>query len=385
MRDSFGREINYLRISVTDRCNLRCVYCMPEEGIPLLSHDDIMSFEQIEAVTEAAVRLGMDKIRLTGGEPLARKGIVELVRMLGRIEGLRTLTMTTNATMLAPLARELASAGLDSVNISLDTLDPERYARITRRGRLADALEGLDAALQAELAVKINMVVLEDTTAADIEEMRRFAASRGAALQTIARYSLHDEKQDGGEYDRPPTCSRCNRIPASGEWRPAVLPAFGHRYTYRFRRDRRKPEKGDPGKTAARHGELHHRRGADRRIKAYRGGCYKWRGRKGGGIQAGPRPCGRSAHHDKEKQAMNEPTSFTHLDSEGNARMVDVSSKPRVQRTATAAGRILLAPWHDRDDPGKPDCQGQCARDCADRGHNGCKTRLRSHPALPYH
>jgi cyclic pyranopterin phosphate synthase len=185
---------------------------MPEEGIPLLSHDDIMSFEQIEAVTEAAVRLGMDKIRLTGGEPLARKGIVELVRMLGRIEGLRTLTMTTNATMLAPLARELASAGLDSVNISLDTLDPERYARITRRGRLADALEGLDAALQAELAVKINMVVLEDTTAADIEEMRRFAASRGAALQTIARYSLHDEKQDGGEYDRPPTCSRCNRI-----------------------------------------------------------------------------------------------------------------------------------------------------------------------------
>lgn len=212
MRDSFGREINYLRISVTDRCNLRCVYCMPEEGIPLLSHDDILSFEQIEAVAEAAVRLGISKIRLTGGEPLSRKGIVELVRMLRRIEGIRTLTMTTNATMLAPLARQLASAGLNSVNISLDTLEPERYARITRWGRLADALEGLDAALQAGLLVKINMVVLEDTTAADIEEMRRFAASRGAAFQTIARYSLLDQKQDTGEYDRPPPCAQCNRI-----------------------------------------------------------------------------------------------------------------------------------------------------------------------------
>ncbi|MDH7483643.1 MAG: radical SAM protein [Spirochaetales bacterium] len=212
MRDSFGREVNYLRISVTDRCNLRCIYCMPEGGIDLLPHDRIMRFEQIELVARAAVDLGIRKIRLTGGEPLARKGIVDLVRMLRRIEGLDTLAMTTNGTMLAPLAASLAEAGLDSVNISLDTLDPVCYRAITRVGRLEDALAGIDAALAAGLPVKLNMVVLKDTAMQDIEAMRRFAADKGASLQTIAQYSLHSLKEDGGEYDRPPPCARCNRI-----------------------------------------------------------------------------------------------------------------------------------------------------------------------------
>lgn len=212
MYDSFGREITYLRISVTDRCNQRCIYCMPAEGIRLLPHADILSFEQIAAVVHAAVHLGIDKVRLTGGEPLARKGIADLVRMLGRIEGLRTLAMTTNGTMLPPLAEELAAAGLQSVNISIDSLDPDRYARITRGGRLSDALAGLDAALKAGLKVKINMVVLEDTAPSEIEEMRRFASLRGTAIQTIAHYSLSETKRDVHDFDRPPPCDRCNRI-----------------------------------------------------------------------------------------------------------------------------------------------------------------------------
>lgn len=212
MRDAFGRDITYLRISITDRCNLRCLYCMPEEGIHLLSHDDILSFEKIDAIARAAVRLGIRKIRLTGGEPLARKGVVELVRMLGAVPDLETLAMTTNGTLLAPLAQSLAEAGLDSVNISLDTLDSGRYRAITRRGNIDDAFDGMRAALLAGLVVKLNMVVLEDTTDAEIAAMRDFATSSGVALQTISRYSLQEEKRDGDGCDRPPPCACCNRM-----------------------------------------------------------------------------------------------------------------------------------------------------------------------------
>jgi GTP 3',8-cyclase len=212
MRDAFGRDITYLRISVTDRCNLRCRYCMPEEGIELLSHEEMLTYEEIAEIAKVAVRLGMTKLRLTGGEPLARRGIVDLVRMLKAIPGLSTLAMTTNGSLLEPLAAGLADAGLDSVNISLDTLDPEKYASITRRGRLSDVLAGLDAAIRAGLAVKLNMVVLPDTGEAEIEAMRDFAKARGAALQTIARYSLQENKRDDYVYDRPPPCSSCNRI-----------------------------------------------------------------------------------------------------------------------------------------------------------------------------
>ena len=212
MRDAYGREITYLRISVTDRCNLRCRYCMPEEGIQLLSHDDILSFERIEEIARAAARLGITKIRLTGGEPLARKGIVDLVAKLGRVPGLSQLAMTTNGTMLAPIAAALASSGLRSVNISLDTLDPARYRYLTRRGNIEEAFEGIAAAIGAGLAVKINMVVMEDTSEAEIVAMRDFAKSRGIGFQTISRYSLQEMKRDGNEFDRPPPCSACNRI-----------------------------------------------------------------------------------------------------------------------------------------------------------------------------
>ena len=129
MYDRFNRKINYLRISVTDRCNLRCVYCMPEEGVKLLDHKDILTFDEIVKVTQTAVRKGVDKVRLTGGEPLVRKDIVKLVRMIGEVDGIKDYGMTTNGILLDRFANKLAKAGLQRVNISLDTLDPQNIKR----------------------------------------------------------------------------------------------------------------------------------------------------------------------------------------------------------------------------------------------------------------
>ena len=158
--DTFGRRIDYLRISVTDRCNLRCVYCMPSDGVPWKDRSELLTFEEIERLTVAAVAEGISKIRLTGGEPLVRKGIVDLVRRLGAIDGVEAIAMTTNGTLLPRMAGDLASAGLARVNISLDSLDPGDYSRATRGGRVEDALAGIDAALAAGMRpVKVNVVV----------------------------------------------------------------------------------------------------------------------------------------------------------------------------------------------------------------------------------
>ncbi len=135
MYDRFKRKINYLRISVTDMCNLRCGYCMPAEGVKLVQHDDILSFEEITALTRQAVALGMDKVRLTGGEPLIRRDILALVEMLGQIKGIQDFAMTTNGILLPDYAPGLKAAGIQRLNISLDTLDPIRYRAITRSGR----------------------------------------------------------------------------------------------------------------------------------------------------------------------------------------------------------------------------------------------------------
>ena len=159
--DNYARPINYLRVSVTDLCNLRCVYCMPEEGVPKLSHDNILRFEEIVRIVRVAVDMGIIHVRLTGGEPLVRRGIVDLVAELGRLPGLDDLSMTTNGTLLSRFAASLAQAGLDRINISLDTLQPERFRHITRRGELEDVLYGRRAALDAGLRpVKINTVVV---------------------------------------------------------------------------------------------------------------------------------------------------------------------------------------------------------------------------------
>lgn len=177
MRDAQGRRIDYLRLSVTDRCNCRCAYCMPADGVPMLSHDDVCSFEELARITEACCELGVTKVRLTGGEPLARRGLLGLVRMLREVPGVRELAMTTNATLLAPVASELRAAGLDRINVSLDSLRPERYAAITRGARLDDALAGLRAAHDAGFTgTKVNCVLMggvNDDEVADIAVLAR--------------------------------------------------------------------------------------------------------------------------------------------------------------------------------------------------------------------
>ncbi len=172
--DAYDRPIQYLRVSVTDRCNLRCVYCMPEEGVAKFSHQDILRHEEIVRIVRIAVETGFVHIRLTGGEPLVRKGIVELVAELARIPGLDDLSMTTNGILLRQYAEPLARAGLRRINLSLDTLRPERFRQITRWGNLEDVLAGREAALAAGLRpVKINMVVVRGMNDDEVVDMAR--------------------------------------------------------------------------------------------------------------------------------------------------------------------------------------------------------------------
>lgn len=162
LSDSFQRPINYLRISVTDRCNLRCIYCMPPGGVSLMSHDDILSYEEIYTVAQAAAELGINKVRLTGGEPLVRLGLPKLVEMLARIEAIDDISLTTNGVFLSRYAAELKQAGLQRVNVSLDTLKPDRFELITRsQSSLSQVLKGVEAARAAGLEpVKLNTVVI---------------------------------------------------------------------------------------------------------------------------------------------------------------------------------------------------------------------------------
>ena len=161
MKDGFGRNIHYLRLSVTDLCNLRCRYCMPEEGVCKLSHDRLLSEDEMVLAVRAAAGLGFTKVRITGGEPLVKPNILSICRRVAAVEGIEETVLTTNATLLPALARPLWEAGIRRVNISLDTLNPERYAFITRRGVLAEALAGIEAALDAGFEkVKINAVLI---------------------------------------------------------------------------------------------------------------------------------------------------------------------------------------------------------------------------------
>jgi len=184
--DAYNRPISYLRISVTDRCNLRCVYCMPPEGVAWRPHEEILRYEEIETVVRAAARLGITKVRLTGGEPLVRPGIVDLVGMLAGVPRIDDLAMTTNGILLARYAAALAEAGLQRVNVSLDTLRPERFRRITRRGELADALEGIEAARRAGLEpVKINTVVIRGMNDDEVVDLARKTMEAGWNIRFI--------------------------------------------------------------------------------------------------------------------------------------------------------------------------------------------------------
>lgn len=213
--DKFGRKIAQLRISVTDRCNYRCTYCMPAEGVKWKPHADILSYEEITAIVREAVRLGIKRVRLTGGEPLVRKNIEAVIGQIAEIPGLEDLSMTTNGSLLTvEKAQLLKKAGLMRVNISLDSLDPARFSALTRGGVLADVLRGIDAARAAKLdPIKINMVLFDETTPQEIETMRAFCSKKGLQLQTISHFSLNDRQSGSARSaDRPRGCDTCDRL-----------------------------------------------------------------------------------------------------------------------------------------------------------------------------
>lgn len=186
MNDPHGRSIDYLRISITDRCNLRCIYCMPTEGIKPLSHSDILSYDEIVRIVRIAAPIGIRKVRITGGEPLARKGVAHLITSLKKIKGIENLSLTTNGVLLESLAIELKEAGLDRVNVSIDSLDPERYREITRGGSLDVVLKGIEKAESAGLKpVKINMVPIRGFNDDEIGDFARLTLSNSYQVRFI--------------------------------------------------------------------------------------------------------------------------------------------------------------------------------------------------------
>ncbi len=226
MFDRYNRHINYLRISVTDRCNLRCRYCMPEEGVRWLNPDDILSFEEIVDVVRSATLMGINKIRLTGGEPLVRKDIVRLVGMIAEIRDVKDLALTTNGILLSELAGKLKSAGLMRVNVSLDTLDPVKFKTLTRGGNIQQVLDGIEAATEAGLnPVKINCVVSGSSEEEDSIQVKEFALLNGLQVRFIQQMDLETGEfglVDGGEGGNCRICNRL-RLTANGMVKPCLF------------------------------------------------------------------------------------------------------------------------------------------------------------------
>jgi GTP 3',8-cyclase len=226
MLDRYNRNINYLRISVTDRCNLRCTYCMPETGIKLLPHTEILTFDEIFGFTSEAVKHGVTKVRITGGEPLVRKGIVVLVEMIAGIKGIADLSMTTNGVLLADFAEDLKAAGLHRVNVSLDTTDPVKFAAITRNGNVESVIEGIFAAKKAGLLpVKINCVINGSKEEEDAREVARFCKENDLEIRYIRQMDLVNGHFSAVEGGTGGDCSLCNRLrlTSNGKLKPCLF------------------------------------------------------------------------------------------------------------------------------------------------------------------
>ena len=194
LQDTYKRVIDYMRISVTDRCNLRCVYCMPAEGIKLLAHEEVLRYEEILEIVKVAAALGIHKIRLTGGEPLVRSGMPEFVKSLAAIEGIDDISMTTNGILLKGYAAALKEAGLHRVNVSLDSLKPEKFAAITRFDRFQEVLDGIEAAQAAGLTpVKINVVAMRGVNDDELVDFARKSITDGWNVRFIEMMPFVDE------------------------------------------------------------------------------------------------------------------------------------------------------------------------------------------------
>lgn len=187
--DSFGRTVNYVRLSVTDRCDLRCIYCMAEE-MTFLPRQEVLSIEEFTSLGRAFVELGVTKLRITGGEPLVRKGTIELLQNLGQLPGLQELCLTTNGTHLTQYARAIRDAGVKRINISLDSLNPEHFRRLTRFGDLDQVLAGIKAAQHAGLKIKLNCVALKHYNADEVPALVQFAVDEGMDISFIEEMPL---------------------------------------------------------------------------------------------------------------------------------------------------------------------------------------------------
>lgn len=196
MRDSFARRINYLRLSVTDRCNLRCTYCMPAEGGPFCPAADLLTRQEIEILGQVAIRLGIQKIRVTGGEPLVRPDILDVLSDLGRLPGLRELAVTTNGLKLENIAQEMLDAGVAGANISIDSLNPHLYRSISRGGELDRCLRGINAALDVGLRTKLNVVVMAGINDQEAADFVAFAADRAIPVRFIEYMPTSGRRQD---------------------------------------------------------------------------------------------------------------------------------------------------------------------------------------------
>ena len=206
MKDTYGREISYLRLSVTELCNLRCRYCMPEDGVVKKRHEDMLTHEEMVLAVKAATSLGITKLRITGGEPLVKPDIVPLCRDLAQIEGIRELCLTTNGTLLPKLAAPLWEVGVDRLNISLDTLNAEKYRRITRRGELSQALEGIEAALrQGFQKIKINAVLIGGFNDDEIPALAELTRHYPVDVRFIELMPMYDSGDFGPEAFLPYT------------------------------------------------------------------------------------------------------------------------------------------------------------------------------------
>lgn len=226
MLDLFNREINYLRISVTDRCNLHCKYCMCGNKINFIKLDHILSFEEIYNFTLKAVELGITKVRITGGEPLVRKNIVELVRMLALISGIKDLSMTTNGILLCEFAQNLKEAGLHRLNVSLDSVNPERYRQITCGGDVSKVLEGIDEAKKVGLSpIKINCVIKDSPEEIDAKEVLAYCKEKGFTVRYIRQMNIKEGRfwpVIGGEGGKCGSCSRL-RLSSDGKIYPCLF------------------------------------------------------------------------------------------------------------------------------------------------------------------
>lgn len=198
-RDGYNRRIDYLRLSITDLCNLRCIYCMPEEGVPKLRHDDILTYEEISRIAHIAVGMGITRIRITGGEPLVRRDVIRLCEDISGIRNLKSLAITTNGALLARFAKDLHRAGVQRVNVSLDTLHPEKYARITRRDVFHEVWRGIEAALEAGLRpVKLNVVVMRGVNDDEIEKLAELSLDRPFHVRFIEFMPFQGDSRCGG-------------------------------------------------------------------------------------------------------------------------------------------------------------------------------------------